>query len=163
MALPPLPHAPYDMVFVSEGALCWLPDLAVWGRAVRSLLRCGGAVYVFDTHPFYLMFDETRVAEQQYEIRYPYFNKAPEREDSIGGYAAPRRGGAELYSWMYTVGEVVNALVAAGLRIEYWHEFPELYYNGGGMDKVGDTGLYAYPFNKDKFPMSFSLRATLPE
>ena len=32
----------YDVVFVSYGALCWLPDLGAWAKGVAAVLRPGG-------------------------------------------------------------------------------------------------------------------------
>ena len=39
----------YDMVFVSEGAIGWLPDLSQWGRTIRHLLNNNGFVLRFDS------------------------------------------------------------------------------------------------------------------
>lgn len=149
---------PYDVVFTSEGVIGWLPDLAQWGRSVRRLLRDGGFFYVFDSHPFGLMMDEERLARGELAVRYPYFDRTPEAEDAIGGYASELRAGRN-YFWMYTLGDVVNALAGAGLRIEFLHEFEECFYDLGGMRNEGG-GLWSCDFNRGRFPLSFSLRAT---
>jgi SAM-dependent methyltransferase len=151
----------YDVVFVSEGAVGWLPDLRKWGKTIRHLLRDDGFFYVFDSHPFYLAFDEKKLGEEIYDIKYPYFGKTPDVDDSIGGYASEPKTGVQAYFWMYTVSDLINCLTDAGLHIEFFHEFPELYFSEGGMEPVGDRGVYNYAFNNNKFPMSFSLKASV--
>ena len=61
---------------------------------------------------------------------------------------------------MYTVSDVINSLANAGLHIEYFNEFKEYMCNMGGM-KIEENGLWNYDFNDNKFPMSFSLKATV--
>lgn len=158
MSLADIHHKKYDIVFTSEGVIGWLPDLKQWGKSIRHLLKDDGCFYVFDSHPFYLMMDQDKFPRQELSIQYPYFCKKPDIDDHIGGYAAERRKGTA-YFWMYTVGDIINALSDAGLRIEFFHEFEECFYDLGGMRK-DDDGLYYYDFNHEKFPLSFSLKAT---
>lgn len=161
MTLAEIHREKYDVVFTSEGVLGWLPDLKVWARTVRQLLKDDGFVYVFDSHPFALMFDEEKLSRQEYDIRYPYFSDRPEADDSIGGYASEVKQGVKTYFWIHTVSDIFNSLLDAGLQIEFFHEFPENFYQAGGMEPVGKAGLFRYGYNTDKFPMSFSLKATI--
>ena len=150
----------YDLVFVSEGAICWLPDLAKWGQTVRHLLKSDGFFYIFDSHPFFMMLDEEKLKDNIFEVRYPYFAKEPNIDDWIGGYASEPKGGVKAYDWMHTVADIINSLASAGLHIEYFHEFRENFFDAGGMLDIGD-GFWNYSFNDNKFPMSFSLKATV--
>ena len=151
----------YDIVFTSEGVLGWLPDLGVWAKTIRALLNDNGFLYVFDSHPFFLAFDEGKLHREVYEIKYPYFGKEPDVSDSIGGYASEPKNGVKAYFWMHTVSEIVNALISAGLHIEYFNEYPENFFDSGDMTAEPNRGLYSYQYNKDKYPMSFSLKATV--
>lgn len=151
----------YDVVFTSEGVLGWLPDLQVWARTIRKLLKDTGYLYVFDSHPFFLAFDESKLGQQKMELKYPYFGKEPDVDDCIGGYASEVKTGVKAYFWMHTVSDIINALVSAGLHIEFFNEFTENYYNLGDMEPIKGTGLYTYEHNKDKYPMSFSLKASV--
>ena len=150
----------YDIVFVSEGAIGWLPDLKKWGKSIRHLLKDSGFFYIFDSHPFFLMFDESKLANNVMEIKYPYFDKKPDIDNSIGGYASVRKDGVKAYFWMYTVSDIINSLASNGLHIEYFNEFKENMCNMGGMKNNGD-GLWNYDFNDNKFPMLFSLKASV--
>jgi SAM-dependent methyltransferase len=151
----------YDIVFTSEGVLGWLPDLQVWARTVRKLLKDSGFLYVFDSHPFFLSFDESKLDKDIYEIKYPYFGKKPDIEDSIGGYASEVKHGVKAYFWMHPIAELINALAQEGLHIEFFNEFPENFFNSGNMEPSEKTGLFQYQNNADKYPMSFSLKASV--
>lgn len=150
----------YDVVFVSEGAVGWLPDLDRWGRTIRGLLRPGGFVYVFDSHPFVLTFNTEKLAKEEWDLQYPYFGKTPDEDDSIGGYASEPRQGVKAYFWMYTVSDLINAFASRGMRIDFFNEYKENFFDAGGLVPAGE-GLFNYPFNTDKLPMSFSLKATV--
>jgi hypothetical protein len=152
----------YDIVFTSEGVLGWLPDLSLWGKVVRALLKDTGFLYVYDSHPFYMMFDESKLGREIYEIKYPYFDHAPDLEETIGGYAAETKHSVEAWFWMKKVSDIINAAASNGLHIEYFHEFPENFYNSDGdMTYLPDQELFIYPHNKDKYPMSYSLKASV--
>lgn len=148
----------YDIVFTSEGVLCWLPDLFLWARNVRHLLADDGFLYLSDGHPFFMAWDEEKLPELV--VKYPYFRKEPDWDDSIGGYASEVHQAVN-YSWMYTVGEIITALSAAGLHVEWFHEFDWLYYRLDEEQVRDEAGGWTYPTLKGKLPFTFSLKATV--
>lgn len=149
----------YDIVFTTEGVLCWLPDLYLWARNIRRLLADDGYLYLMDGHPFFMVWDEEALPELV--VKYPYFEKNADPEEWIGGYASESKP-ARNYSWMYTMGEIVTALSAAGLHIEWLHEFDWLYYQLSAEKQVRENaGGWAYPEHRRKLPYTFSLKATV--
>ncbi len=58
-----LAPATFDLVYVSLGALCWLPSVEAWAGQVAALLRPGGRLYLHDGHPlaWALADDDVRV------------------------------------------------------------------------------------------------------
>ncbi|MCL2171464.1 MAG: class I SAM-dependent methyltransferase [Defluviitaleaceae bacterium] len=150
----------YDVVFVSEGAIGWLPDLIKWGQTVKHLLKEDGYFYIFESHPIVLMFDEGKLSEGITEIKYPYFKKTPDIDNTIGGYASEVKHGVEAYFWMYKISDVLNSLISAGLYIKFFHEFQENFFDMGGSKRV-DGNLYNFAYNDGLFPMSFSLKASV--
>ncbi len=149
----------YDVVFTSEGAIIWLPDFKIWAQTIRKLLKDDGFVYINDMHPFFLMLDENQLSNGIFAYKYPYFNRQMDKEETIGGYAAKERPG-ECYAWMYSMSDIINALIDAGLQIEYIHEFDDLCYDLGNMTKL-PSGQYYYPAWKGKIPFMFSIKATI--
>jgi SAM-dependent methyltransferase len=149
----------YDIVFTTEGVLCWLPDLALWARNVRHLLADEGFLYVMDSHPVYMMWDEAKLPELV--VKYPYFSKTADPDDWIGGYASESKKSVN-YSWMYTIGEIINALSDAGLHIEWFHEFDWLYHKASdGMHQRDMDGDWSFPGHEGRMPYTFSLKATV--
>jgi len=57
----------FDIVFMSYGTLCWLPDIKQWGEVVAKHLKPGGRFVIVEFHPFLYVtndeltgFDKTR-------------------------------------------------------------------------------------------------------
>ena len=152
-------HEKYDIVYTTEGVLIWLSDLYLWARNVRHLLADDGFLYVLDGHPFFLVWDEDKLPELI--VKYPYFRKSADKAGWIGGYAAAPRQ-ATNYSWMYTIGEIVNALSQAGMHIEWFHEFDWSYYRVSNEKQIkDDNGNWIFPEHKGRLPFTFSLKATI--
>jgi hypothetical protein len=64
--------------------------------------------------------------------------------------------------FQHTLGEIVTALVQAGLQIEFLHEFPFSAYRAlDGMTK-GQDGYYRLSERDGLLPFLFSLRARRP-
>jgi SAM-dependent methyltransferase len=149
----------YDIVYTTEEVLCWLPDLHLWARNVRHLLADNGFLYVLDGHPLFMVWDEDALPELV--VKYPYFQKNPDRGEWIGGYASEKKR-ATNYSWMYTIGEIINALSQAEMHIEWFHEFDWLYYRESAEKQIRDEhGDWVYPEHREKLPLTFSLKATI--
>lgn len=147
----------YDIVFTSDGAIGWLPDLNKWGKTVRHFLKDDGFFYVHDSHPFLLSFDEEKITKGILDIKYPYFDKEADVSTTIGGYASDTKE-ANNYFWMYTISKLVNALAQADLFIEYMKEHDRCAPGMGGTT-VDEERLSYYPEFKGKLPLAFSLKA----
>jgi SAM-dependent methyltransferase len=50
--------AGFDIVFVSWGAICWVPDIRRWAEIVAHFLRPGGFLYLAEAHPAAMVFDD---------------------------------------------------------------------------------------------------------
>jgi len=149
----------YDMVFTTEGVLCWISNFSKWAETIKSLLKENGVLYLLDSHPFYFVFDEEKLRENKLEVKYPYFIREPEHGETIGGYASEEKQ-AKCYTWMYKVSDIINSLAKAGLTIECFNEYDTLYFNVGGMEN-SSNGQYHFPFFDKKIPFTFSLKARL--
>ncbi len=134
---------PFDIVFSSYGALCWLSDLESWARGVASVLNPGGRFVCVDFHPFSMVFDE------QFNIAYPYFadGETLTWDDGIGDYvgmagtALAPSGFTEgetdyhnphpVHEFQWGVAEVLQTLIDAGFSIDTIREYP--YSNGAKL------------------------------
>lgn len=159
--LPDNLEARFDVVFQSWGVLGWLPDLPAWGRVVAHFLRPGGLYYIAEGHPFaWTLDDEADVAAP----RYPYFGGPAMSEEADGSYADREAHiqNRETVTWPFELGGVVNALVDAGLRIEFLHEHPRVPFQMLQVlirDETTDERWWRVPKGMPDLPLSFSLRA----
>ncbi len=117
----------FDIVFTSYGVLSWLPDLNAWAEVIAHFLKPGGVFYIIDGHPLVGMVNDDCTAFVS-----PYFH-APEpcEHESHGSYAAS--GKAEgfshpEYNWEHSLSDIINAVIRAGLRLEFVHEFPYMWH-----------------------------------
>jgi hypothetical protein len=92
------------------------------------------------------------------EFDISYFHTAI-REDPPGpDYSDPSKTVSETHEWMYRLGDIVSALAATGLRIEYLHEFAECIYQHFPYMKQSSDGLWH--IEGDPIPTIFSIKAT---
>ena len=56
--------------------------------------------------------------------------------------------------------EIQNSLIDAGLRIDFWHEFPVCFWRCVPYAQKSDDGYWRIP--GDPIPLLFSLKATKP-
>ena len=112
----------FDIVYTGVGALCWLPDIERWAKVVFDLLKPGGELYLFEFHPIRWIFDPGQTREPV--IRDDYFSPAGGFPDGGVTYADASTPAAATptVQWNHPLGEVVTALVRAGLRIESLRE-----------------------------------------
>jgi SAM-dependent methyltransferase len=151
----------YDIVYSSYGVLHWLRDLQAWARAIAQALRPGGFFYMVEDHPFMRVFT-SEAGDLKVDNPY-FFDPEPWRFEARGSYAAqpaeetPTQAG---YMWDHSIGEVLNALAGAGLRLEYLHEFPYAArekFAGVGMVRE-ESGLWRFGRQHNMVPLLFSLR-----
>lgn len=152
----------YDIVFTSEGVLCWLPDLTGWARVIADLLKPGGAFYLLESHPFVDVFENSE-DPSGIEIRYGYFDRKPLHFGPGPSYSGPDKTLPESVEWMHSLSEILNALIEAGLHIARVEEYPTAFFQKFDvMEGSFETGHDLPGDLAGKLPMRFSIRATKP-
>ena len=110
----------FDLVVSTYGALCWLPDLDAWALEAAKCLKRGGRLVVVEFHPVLDIVHDGCISKRR-----GYFGDGPRPVRSKGTYA--NREAAIEYPevlWQHPVSETVAALIAAGLTIEQFGEYP---------------------------------------
>lgn len=155
----------FDIVYTGLGALCWLPDIERWARTAASLVTPGGFLYLAEFHPFSdILADDGKTVELDYFSTEPRtWTEGETYTDYTAGPAdgVPMSEHAVSVDWQHGLGDVVSALIAAGLRIELLHEhdytlfprFPHLLVDGD---------RYRLPPEQPRIPMIYSIRASKP-
>ena len=153
----------FDTVYTSKGVLCWLRDLEEWGRIVAGFLKPGGTFYLMETHPILSSVEEESPGELSF--KYNYFHRA---EPTIWDDDDPDYADADYvpenasYEWTWTVGDIVNALLKAGLQLELLNEYEKLFFKLYPSMTTDDGRWYRLPKFSGKLPLLLTLRARKP-
>ena len=138
---------PFDIVFTSYGAVCWLPDLNRWAEVVASNLALGGRFYIVEFHPIYDLL-----------AGFSYFTRPEPDIDEEGTYTENGANAvAELATWAHPLSSVVNALVGVGIKIERVSEFPYSPYNCFEGMVERDPGRFYLGHKGNDVPIVYSI------
>lgn len=114
----------YDVVFTSRGVLMWFGDLDRWARVCYQLLRPGGVFYLLDIHPLGMAIEQT---DTGIRLAHSYFgSQNPDVTSEDGSYAVHDVGltNTTTHEWIHPIGDVITALIKAGITIEFLREWP---------------------------------------
>lgn len=151
----------FDVVYTSRGVLGWLPDIRDWARVVARFVEPGGIFFITEGHPIAWALGE----ELPLAFRHTYWERPePEVFAVEGSYADPSaevRAEKE-YGWNHGLGEIVTALVDAGLTIEFLHEYPFAEWDLGFTVEGPDRTWVMPDSVEGEVPLFYSLRARKP-
>jgi SAM-dependent methyltransferase len=160
-ALPEALHGRFDVVYATIGVLCWIADLDAWMREVFTALRPGGRLVLVEIHPLLQMFESFSPPR----VDFPYAFDGPRAFDLPGSYADPDADVAATASVEYghSLGEIVTAALAAGLRVEALREHmdAERDHRGDVLTLEAD-GRYRARLDGEPIPVLFTLIASRP-
>jgi len=157
-----LPNGAFDLVYTGIGAICWVPDIGRWADVVATLLRPGGRLFMREGHPMLWTLDEQR-KDGVLAVDYPYFEAGGAvRDDDGGTYVttdATFRNNVS-WSWNHGLGEIVSAVLAAGMRITMLEEHDSVPWDAlpGQMEDIGD-GEYRLVDRPGRLPHTYTLQA----
>ncbi|MGF1503963.1 MAG: class I SAM-dependent methyltransferase [Anaerolineae bacterium] len=163
-------QATFDVVYTGYGALNWLSDINRWARGVAKILR--GRLVVIEFHPVMGMFTDEGfqlegdalggthtiwdegggdyvAATGDVDAHFPY-------EPGMTDFTNPHRA----HEWMWGIGDVIGAVLAAGLTLRHFTEYP---YSNGFRRFPQMRALpgrrFAMPEDLPAIPMMYSLVA----
>lgn len=143
-----------DLLYTGRGALIWLQDLDAWAAVVRRLLTDDGRFVLFDGHPVEWLFDVDRDG-RWIATDYDYFAGPEASKGWAPEYIESLSVSDEEQSWKFarawTLGEVVTALLRAGLAVQEVAEHPVDWWAGHRDVRPEERG---------RIPLSFSIVAT---
>jgi SAM-dependent methyltransferase len=145
-----------DLLYTGRGALIWLADLDAWAAVLTRLLAPDGRLVLFEGHPVEWLFD-VDADGRWFATDYDYFGGteaskgwAPEYIDRLS-IDEPDQAWKFARSW--TLGEILTALLGAGLRLDRVAEHPTDWWNGHADVRPEERG---------RIPLSFSVVARPP-
>jgi SAM-dependent methyltransferase len=142
------------LVYTGRGAIIWLHDLDGWAAVIARLLAPAGRLVIFDGHPAEWLFDADADGHLV-ATDYDYFGGAEASKGWAPEYIDRLSVAEDDQSWKFarpwTLGEIVTALLGAGLRLERLVEYPVDWWAGHRDLRPEDRG---------RIPLSFGIVAT---
>lgn len=145
-----------DLVYTGRGAICWLNDLKSYAQVVFRLLKPGGIYHLLDDHPSAFLFDtEAETLQYSGEDYFDIFQSGVGWPSTYIGDSIqiPLEKQSRKYESAWTLADVFNALVDAGLVVEYLGEHPDPYW---------ELFPNLKPEFRGRIPLTFSLKARRP-
>ena len=151
----------FDLVYVTWGAINWLPDIRRWASIVAHFLKPGGALHLAEGHPAALVLDDSAPREGAMPGWFaPYFSDGALVIDSPLDYADERARltNTRTYEWLHPLGAIVTAVVDAGLTLRWLHEHDAVPWRMFEVLVKCPDGMWRWP-DRPWLPLAFSLRA----
>ncbi|WP_431357650.1 class I SAM-dependent methyltransferase [Streptomyces lydicus] len=153
----------FDVIYTGKGALCYLPDLAAWAGIVSALLRPGGTFYLVEFHPLLDSLGPTPSPDrQQLRLHHDYLGgRGPLRSDTPSTYTdgPPVQGATTSYEWRHGLGEVISAVIGAGLTVQLVRETELLPWKRFEAMVPSENGWWRLPPSEPIIPLLYALRA----
>jgi len=130
----------FDIIIMTYGVICWLPDLDKLAEIVYSRLKPGGKTISVEFHPVLNLFDFPNQT-----ISYSYNNVDVYEEETEGTYADQKAGhvGKE-YFWQHSLEEVTMPYVKLGMHLSAFREYYHSPYNTFDCMKEVEKGKFVY-------------------
>ena len=152
----------FDMVYVTWGAIGWLPDIRRWAEVAASLLKPGGKLYLLEGHPSLMQIDETA---GHLRVGFDWRNDPDKpltmsEETSYTGDTA-KIAHPVTHEWLHPLSAVVNAMIDAGLTIERLNEHERLAWQFAPwmVPVEGRRRMWVMPDGMPKMPVAYSIQA----
>ena len=151
LEIPPRYYGQFDVVLFTIGGIIWIEDLVLLFEQVGKCLKDTGLVLINDGHPFLWMlplpeeddFDENHLNR----VTNSYFRKEPWVENNGMEYLAGAYDSKTFTSFVHTLGDVINALSANGMKTVRLSEYDH------------DIGMGGEVYDGSGFPLSYILIA----
>jgi len=110
----------FDLLYITIGVLGWLPDLETFFAILVRLLKPGGQILIYESHPVLELFEE----DSGGTIRNDYFNKKPYFEEDGNDYMNPNEIiKSPCYWFHHPLSEILGSLIAHGFNITHFDEY----------------------------------------
>ncbi len=144
-----------DLVHTGRGALPWLMDLESWAGVVQRLLKPGGRLHIFEGHPLDWVWDWQADSFQFHPLHAGYFSEQAGRGEVWPRPFIDRQEGIDPAAYhphdrQWTLGQIINTVIGAGLRITFFQEYPHAFWNQ--FENIPEALLH-------RLPHTFSLMA----
>lgn len=118
----------FDLVYISTGGICWVPDLDDWLAGVRRALVPGGRLLISEHHPLWETMGVS--GDRQLTVLSDYFSEhtlptiSDATKSAIGVAQTSGDDAVPLQSFVWGIGTLVTALIRHNFQIMALVELP---------------------------------------
>jgi ubiquinone/menaquinone biosynthesis C-methylase UbiE len=151
-AIPSGFDAQFDLIYISVGALGWLPNLAGFLGVCARLLRPGGALLVYEMHPILDMIEDAPALPPH--LANSYFRTEPLVDDTgLDYYNGTQYAASPGYWFHHKMSDILQTCLDQGFILTGFAEYPHDVSN-----------VFAYLEQAEaRLPLSYVLSARLGE
>lgn len=146
----------FDLVYMSRGALVWLPDLKLLMKNISKILKTGGELFIQDQHPFIHLFDEDETV-----VTHNYFDTEPERYHGLDYIGESSYEALPNYQYMVRLSDIFNGMVENSLKLTLFLEHDRTFFKQFTRMIMDSDGFYRLPgFPKQgSIPLMMTIKA----
>lgn len=131
--IPSAYNACFDIVYITIGAMAWLPDLEGFYAVAKRLLKPSGILFIYEQHPFSEVLPWNLEEGTLPYIENDYFCSTPIKStDGLDYYGNASYDAPETYEFVHTLSGIINAIIGNGFRISSFAEYETDISNGFG-------------------------------
>lgn len=132
----------FDVIYITVGALGWMPDLNALFQVIKRLLKPSGWLFIYEMHPILDMFEPESKEENPLQIFHSYFRTPsdPYIDESSPDYldkSVTIEG--KTYWFHHKMSDIITACLEIGLQInsfkEYSHDISNTFAHFEKIDK----------------------------
>ncbi|HET6739037.1 MAG TPA: class I SAM-dependent methyltransferase [Kribbella sp.] len=135
----------FDLIYLSWGAVCWVPDLTAFAGSIATRLAPGGSILIADHHPVWEILSVQ--GPNQLSVSADYFARTTplatvdNAKRPVGARDNPAAPTFAAFIW--PPSDVITALLGAGLTLTRFQESPAVeMYEGLGPTAVQLPATY---------------------
>ena len=117
-------YGKFDLIYITVGALVWIPDRKKYFEKAASLLVKGGQIFIYEHHPFGKVLPYDDEFDGDLKVIHKYFDK--EVWEEFGGidyYGGESYESSPSYEFPYTLSELLNQLADCGFCLQKFNEY----------------------------------------
>jgi SAM-dependent methyltransferase len=113
----------FDLVYVTVGALVWIPDLTAYIKKAADLLVKGGYLFIYEHHPYASIFTFDEEKDPLTVVDHYFKEGVEEWTDGLDYYAGSEYKSPPTYEFPYTISKLLNAVASNNMNLKVFNEF----------------------------------------
>lgn len=113
----------FDLIYITVGALIWIPDLQAYIKKASDMLITGGYLFIYEHHPFARVFTFDEKKDPLTVDDHYFKNEVETWNDGIDYYGGTEYDSQPTYEFPYTISDLLNNISSSGLCVNVFNEY----------------------------------------